>query len=180
MAWWYASRDPEPIAGDVPASDPLLGSLASPSQRAVVKYFWVVSGLILLQIVVGIVTAHYGVEGDGFFGVSLDGILPYSVARTWHMQLGIFWIATAWLAAGLYIAPAIGHEPKLQVLGVNVLFGALLVVVLGSMAGEWLSIKQVLGAATCGTTSVTAATSTSTSASSSRWRCSPACSSGCS
>ena len=27
--------------------------------------------------------------------------LPYSVARTWHLQIGIFWIATAWLAAGL-------------------------------------------------------------------------------
>jgi len=145
MAWWYASREPEPLARPVPGSDPLLGSLSSPSQRAVVKYFWVVSGLILLQIILGVVAAHYGVEGDGFFGIKLADILPYSVARTWHTQLGIFWIATAWLAAGLYIAPAIGHEPKLQVLGVNVLFGALLVVVLGSMAGEWLSIKQLLG-----------------------------------
>ena len=37
-----------------------------------------------------------------------------------------------------------GVEPKFQRLGVNVLFGALLVVVLGSMAGEWLSVKQYL------------------------------------
>ncbi|MEI6667478.1 MAG: nitric-oxide reductase large subunit [Acidobacteriota bacterium] len=145
MAWWYASREAEPVEGDVPASDPLLGSIATPSQRSVIKYFWVVSGLILLQVVLGIVAAHYGVEGDGFFGVKIAEFLPYSVARTWHTQLGIFWIATAWLAAGLYIAPAVGAEPKFQVIGVNVLFGALLVVVLGSMAGEWLSIKQLLG-----------------------------------
>ena len=145
MAWWYASREPETINLDIPDSDPLLGGVATPSQRSVMKYFWVVSGLFLLQIVLGVVAAHYGVEGDGFFGIKISGFLPYSVARTWHTQLGIFWIATAWLAAGLYIAPAVGAEPKFQVLGVNVLFGALLVVVLGSMAGEWLSIKQLLG-----------------------------------
>jgi len=71
------------------------------------------------------------------------------VARTWHVQLGIFWIATTWLAAGLYIGPAVGGaEPRFQRLGVNLLFGALLVVVLGSMAGQWLSVKQLLGSDT--------------------------------
>jgi len=114
--------------------------------KATLKYFWVVAGLILLQVVTGIVTAHYGVEGNGFFGLRLDSILPYSISRTWHVQLAIFWIATAWLATGLFIAPAVsGVEPKYQRLGVNVLFGALLVVVLGSMAGEWLGIMQKLG-----------------------------------
>src|SRR5262249_62407421 len=40
---------------------------------------------------------------------------------------------------------AVGVEPKYQKLGVNVLFGALLVVVLGSMAGQWLSVMGRLG-----------------------------------
>ena len=67
------------------------------------------------------------------------------MTRTWHVQAGIFWIATAWLAAGLFIGPLIsGHEPKYQSLGVHVLFGALLVIVVGSMAGEWLSIHNRL------------------------------------
>jgi nitric oxide reductase subunit B len=145
MAWWHASRRSHEPLGDVPASDPLLTSVATPSQRAVIKYFWVVSALILVQIVMGIITAHYGVEGNGFYGIPLASILPYSVVRTWHLQLGLFWIATAWLAAGLYIAPAVsGGEPRFQRLGVNVLFGALLVVVVGSMIGQWLSIKQYL------------------------------------
>src|SRR5262249_47080626 len=67
------------------------------------------------------------------------------VTRTWHLQLGIFWIATAWLATGLFVAPAVGGgEPKGQRLGVNVLFAALILVVGGSLAGEWLSVKQKL------------------------------------
>ncbi|MCW9097151.1 MAG: cbb3-type cytochrome c oxidase subunit I, partial [Ignavibacteriaceae bacterium] len=101
------------------------------------------SGLFLLQIIMGVITAHYGVEGNGFYGIPLAEYLPYSITRTWHNQLGIFWIATAWLASGLFIGPAVsGVEPKFQRLGVNILFGALLVVVLGSMLGEWLSVMN--------------------------------------
>jgi nitric oxide reductase subunit B len=145
MAWWHASQQHEPINTELPQSDPLLSAASTPSQRATVKYFWVVTALILTQVLLGVVVAHYGVEGDGFYGIQLSAVLPYSVARTWHTQLGVLWIATAWLAAGLYIAPAVGGaEPSAQRLGVNVLFGALLLVVVGSMAGQWLSIMHML------------------------------------
>ena len=146
MASYYASMREHAPLPEAPADDPLLTSAPSPSQRAVVKYFWVVAALLLVQILLGVITAHYGVEGTAFYGFPLAEYLPYSLARTWHVQLGILWIATAWLAAGLYIGPAVsGVEPKWQRLGVNILFGALLVVVIGSMAGQWASIKQMLG-----------------------------------
>ncbi len=144
MAFWYAAQKRELPPDDIPSDDPLLGSRATPSQLAVMKYFWTVTALIVLQVVMGVITAHYGVEGSGFYGIPLDQYLPYVITRTWHVQLGIFWIATAWLATGLYIGPSVGIEPRFQRLGVNVLFGALLVVVLGSMAGQWLSVKQLL------------------------------------
>jgi nitric oxide reductase subunit B len=144
MAFWYATQKPEVPPDDIPSDDPLLGSVATKSQRAVVRYFWTVTALVLLQVLMGVVTAHYGVEGSGLYGVPLDKYLPYTITRTWHVQLGIFWIATAWLAAGLYIGPSVGTEPPFQRAGVNVLFGALLVVVLGSMTGQWLSVKQRL------------------------------------
>ena len=145
MVWWYAAQRKDEPTDPVPAQDPLGKWDATPSQRATLKYFWVVSALILVQIVMGVLTAHYGVEGNGFYGFKVAGWLPYSVTRTWHVQLGIFWIATAWLAAGLFIGPLVsGHEPKFQSLGVHVLFGALLVVVAGSMTGEWLSIHNRL------------------------------------
>ena len=69
----------------------------------------------------------------------------YSLARTWHVQLGIFWIATSWLATGLCLAPIIArHEPQFQRVGVNVLFVALILVVGGSMAGQAFAIHQQL------------------------------------
>lgn len=146
LVWYHASQKHDPVAEQIPDTDPLLNFKAFPSQKAIVKYFWTVAGLFLLQMVMGVITAHYGVEGGGFYGIPLAEWLPYSVARTWHTQLGIFWIATAWLAAGLFIGPAVsGVELKWQRLGVNVLFVALVVVVLGSMTGEWLSVKGYLG-----------------------------------
>lgn len=145
MAWWYAVRKEEEEEGHAHASDPLALWEATPSQKATIKYFWVVAALILAQMSLGIVTAHYGVEGEGFYGFPLHEWLPYSVSRTWHVQIGLFWIATAWLAAGLFIGPLVSHhEPKYQRLGVNVLFAALLLVVVGSLAGEWLSVKNHL------------------------------------
>ncbi len=145
MVWWYASQKEVDDHGPISPVDPLGEWKATSSQLATLKYFWVVALLILVQITVGVVTAHYGVEGDGFYGFKIADILPYSVTRTWHVQLGIFWIATAWLAAGLFIGPLVsGVEPKFQTLGVNVLFGALLLIVVGSMSGQWLSIMNRL------------------------------------
>jgi nitric oxide reductase subunit B len=144
MVWWYASQKEGPI-GPAPDTDPLAAWRSTASQVATLKYFWVVAALILVQILMGIVTAHYGVEGDGFYGIPLSKWLPYTVTRTWHVQIGIFWIATAWLAAGLYIGPLVsGVEPKYQRLGVNVLFGALLLIVAGSLTGEWMSVQNKL------------------------------------
>lgn len=145
MVWFYAGWHKEVDESDTPDEDPLIDEKLTPSQKATVKYFFVVSLLFLLQIVMGMITAHYGVEGGGFYGIPLQDYLPYVVTRTWHTQLGIFWIATAWLAAGLFIAPYIcGYEPKRQKLGVDLLFGALLIVVLGSMAGQWMSVMHML------------------------------------
>ena len=147
MSFYYARNSgeyQEPLT--IPDKNPLSGLQATPSMKATLKYFWVVTALIVVQIVMGILTAHYGVEGGGFYGLALDKILPYSVTRTWHIQLAIFWIATSWLATGLFIAPAVsGYEPRFQRLGVNVLFGALLVIVVGSLVGQWLGIMQKLG-----------------------------------
>jgi nitric oxide reductase subunit B len=146
MVWYFASqpRDEDEHSA-TPEHDPLLGYHPAPSQRATLKYFVVVGAMLVLQIVCGIVTAHYGVEGSGFYGFPLDKFLPYAVTRTWHLQLGIFWIAPAWLATGLYVAPAVGgREPAGQRFGVNFLFAALVVIVFGSLAGEWASAKQKL------------------------------------
>ncbi|MBF0462895.1 MAG: nitric-oxide reductase large subunit [Magnetococcales bacterium] len=127
-------------------TDPLFDLQPTPSMKATRKYFYVVIGLILAQVGMGVITAHYAIEGNSFYGFPLAHILPFTVSRTIHTQFAVFWIATAWLATGLYIAPAIsGYEPKWQKLGVDVLFYALLFIVVGSTACGWLGTMQHSG-----------------------------------
>jgi nitric oxide reductase subunit B len=108
LAWYFAVlKGKEPHSEETaPERDPLISIQQTPSMKATLKYFWVVTALIVVQVGLGIITAHYAVEGDGLFGIPLAEWLPYSVTRTWHQQLAVFWIATAWLATGLYIGPA--------------------------------------------------------------------------
>ena len=145
MLWLHRGDAHEPHA-EVPKADPLLGARATPSMRATRKYFFVVVGLMLVQIAMGAITAHYAVEGQAFFGIPLAQVLPYTISRTVHTQLGVFWIATAWLATGLYVAPLLsGREPRFQKLGVDALFWALVLVVVGSTATGWLGTLQHRG-----------------------------------
>ena len=151
LVWYYARefdvwrRDTEPDEGFA-VTDVLEGATITPSMRATAKYFFVVTALFFTQILLGIVTAHYAVEGQGLYGLPLASSFPYAVTRTWHTQLAVLWIATAWLATGLYVAPLLGgREPKFQRFGVNFLFISLLVIVVGSFAGEWLAINRRLG-----------------------------------
>jgi len=135
---WEGSRENTPplmIAGESTAS-----------QRAVIKYFVIVCALFLAQVLIGGALAHYRAEPGNFYGIDLPSLLPSNIMRTWHLQLAIFWIATAYVAGGLVMASAIGKkEPKGQVAGINILFGALVVVVVGSLFGELAGIKGLLG-----------------------------------
>jgi nitric oxide reductase subunit B len=119
--------------------------IPTPSQKVTSLFFGVAMVLFLVQIVMGMFTAHYAVEGEGFYGIPLINFLPYAASRTWHLQLAVFWIATCWLAAGLYFAPRFGgFEPKFQAVGNSILLIALTVVVVGSMIGSWSAITGVL------------------------------------
>lgn len=115
------------------------------SQKATVIYFFVAMLLFIFQIATGSLTGHFTVEGTKFFGLNISSILPYALVRTWHIQLAIFWIATCFLATGLFIGPYVGKEPKCQGKLVIALFAAVVVVVMGTLGGSWLAIQGYFG-----------------------------------
>ena len=146
LAWHYAVWHRKEEYVEPPSRDPLAAIVVTPSMRATAKYFWLVLALFLVQILLGATTAHYQVEGQQAYGFAISQYLPYSLTRSWHTQLAVLWIATAWLATGLYIGPAVsGHEPKFQRLGVNFLFVCLLVIVVGAFTGQWFAVMQKMG-----------------------------------
>lgn len=144
-AWSFLRKhdEEEPAA---PGRDPISLVNLTPSQRALGKYLFVVVALLIFQVMMGGITAHYTVEGQHFYGIDLSRWFPYSLTRTWHIQAALFWIATGFLAAGLFLAPIIngGKDPKYQKLGVDILFWALIAVVAGSFVGNYLAIAQIM------------------------------------
>ncbi|MBI4403961.1 MAG: nitric-oxide reductase large subunit [Deltaproteobacteria bacterium] len=143
LVWYKAFKTNQENSVQAPIRDPFDGLQLTPSMKAVWKFAAVVIGLFALQVGLGALTAHYTVEGNAVFGLPVADYVPYVISRTWHVQLGVFWIATAFLGAGLFLGPAAGgKEPRFQRAGVNLLFVALVIVVLGSLAGEWFSVKQ--------------------------------------
>jgi len=138
---WKNKRD----TGDRDLSEPILAP-ASAAQKGTIKYFVVVGLLLLGQVGVGALIAHYRADPGSFYGIDLSTLLPSNLVRTWHLQLAVFWIATSYVAGALFLAPFLsGKDAPRQSLGINILFAALVAVVGGSLLGEWLGINNKLG-----------------------------------
>jgi nitric oxide reductase subunit B len=132
----------------VQAAYRLLGAPVTPSQRASAKFFLVAGLLFVVQIFNGGLMAHYTVHPGEFFVKFIGETYPYSWAKSWHLQLAILWIAVSWMGTAIYLAPMVGQrEPRGQRLLVNILFAATVLVTVGSLLGEVLGIKGLLGQA---------------------------------
>ena len=110
------------------------------------KFMAVAALLFLAQALIGGGVAHYRAEPGDFFGLDLSALLPSNLLRTWHLQLAILWIATAYVGGALFVAGMLGRsEPAGQRLAIHLLFGAIVFVAVGSLLGEWAGILQLLG-----------------------------------
>ncbi|HLW59281.1 MAG TPA: cbb3-type cytochrome c oxidase subunit I [bacterium] len=132
---WHG-REQHPLSFRAPDAVAL-----TPSQRACAWFFLTMALLFLLQTVLGGATQHYRADLSTFFGIDLARVLPFNLARTWHLQLSIFWVAISYLAAGIFLVPMIaGDEPRGQQRLAYALLAALAIVVAGSLAGEYAGI----------------------------------------
>lgn len=137
---WYG-----PAKG-VPLAEKMIDMPLTPSQLKAAKYFLIVILLFLVQTLFGGLLAHYTINPGSFYFPIVAAIIPYSWAKSWHLQLAIFWIATTWVGSAIYLAPIIGGiEPRKQATLVQILFFAILVVAGGSLLGQIAGIKGLLG-----------------------------------
>lgn len=117
----------------------------TPSQRMVALFFAAIFLLFLAQALLGALSEHYRVDLTSFFGIDMSQVLPYSVARTWHVQLSLFWTAAAFLGAGIFITPFIAKkEPRGQGVLTVILFAAVVFVVVGSLVSDALSAHGII------------------------------------
>ncbi|MFW6435240.1 MAG: nitric-oxide reductase large subunit [Halovenus sp.] len=152
--WAYKSIDlPEPDSAGIEVPNPGEVDLL-PSQRAAIWFIPVAALLFVGQVLLGGLLAHYYVERGAFFGletlfgIDILGALPFAIAKTWHIDLGILWIATIWLGAGLFLPGLLTrYEPSRQASYVKALLGTLVVVSVGALVGIWLGAQGYLDGA---------------------------------
>ncbi len=137
---WYGE------AKGVALAEKLIDAPLTPSQFKAAKFFLVVILLFLVQTAFGGLLAHYTVHPGTFYLSFVGKLIPYSWAKSWHLQLAIFWIATTWIASSIYLAPLVGgREPAGQRWLVQILFAAVLLVAVGSLVGQVIGIYGGFG-----------------------------------
>src|SRR5262249_43506589 len=134
---WHRSEAWPPHTAAVPTTD---------AQRATLKFMAVAPLLFLGQPLIGGGIAHYRADPGSFYGIDLSVFLPSNLLRTWHLQLAIFWIASAYVAGALFVAGMLGRgSPPGQRRATDLLFVAILIVAVGRLFGEWGGLRQWLG-----------------------------------
>ena len=118
--------------------------------KATAKYFWVVTALIVVQIGPRRASPRTTrVEGQASTAFPLAELA--ALRRDAHLAHAARGVLDRDRVAGdrpLHRAGrSRGHEPRFQRLGVNFLFVCLLVIVVGSLAGEWFAVQQKMGLA---------------------------------
>ena len=150
--WAYHTFDfaePTTEAIDVPFPDAVS---ITPTQYAAAWYVPVAGALFLVQTLTGALLAHYYIERTGFFGIDealgfdIVSLFPFATTRTWHVNLGVLWITTLWLAGGLFLPGLFSdRDPPWQAAGATALLGVLVATTVGAFAGVWLGTHGKLG-----------------------------------
>lgn len=116
----------------------------SKGQRALAKFLLLASSLFLFQTVTGILIGHFRAE-DNFWRSPLATLFPYPLLNSWHVESGLFWILTAWMAGSLFISHIFSKEdPPFLKKGTYFLFGSLVFTFLAGFSGEFLAAHQLL------------------------------------
>lgn len=118
------------------------------SQKKAGQYFLVAALVLLLQIAVGAIMAHYYTERSGFYGININTWLPFNFLRDVHTQTPIVWIGISWISSAIFLSTIIsGKEAKWQGFLVDLLFWVTLFVVGGALLGNYLGIMGMTGQA---------------------------------
>lgn len=139
---WQPGRELDPVA----TAESVGAFVPSETQRLTYRFFAVAAVLFLLQVLSGVLTVHDFVGFTVFFGQDISRVVPLTVARSWHVQLSVLWIATCWIAGSIFVLPKISPaEPPGQARLIRILFWTLATVVGGTVVGGILGPHGLLG-----------------------------------
>ena len=112
-----------------------------PTQKATYKFFALAIIVFGVQILGGVIAATDFVRPGG---VSLNEIIPFNVARSYHTLLQIFWFFMCWVGYTIFFLPRISKVPPGQKLLINALFFLCVVTGVGAIVGIFMGQTGML------------------------------------
>lgn len=103
-----------------------------PTQRATYKFFALAIIVFGIQVLAGTISAFDFVRP---FGINLNELIPFSVSRSYHAILQIFWFFMAWVGYTIFFLPRLTKVPTGQKALINLLFFISVIVALGAIFG---------------------------------------------
>ena len=112
-----------------------------PTQRATYKFFVLAVIVFGVQILGGVIGAMDFVRPGG---ISLNEIIPFQVARSYHTLLQIFWFFMCWVGYTIFFLPRISKVPPGQKFLINLLFVLCIVTGVGAIVGIYMGMTGML------------------------------------
>ncbi|MEE9229794.1 MAG: cbb3-type cytochrome c oxidase subunit I [Acidobacteriota bacterium] len=103
-----------------------------PTQRATYKFFAFAIILFGCQVLAGMLAATDFVRP---FGISLGNIIPFTVLRSYHTLLQIYWFFMMWVGYTLFFLPRLSKVPNGQTFLINALFALCVFTGVGAIVG---------------------------------------------
>ncbi len=112
-----------------------------PTQRATYKFFVLAMILFGLQVLAGIIGATDFIRP---FGIYLGDLIPFTVARSYHTLLQIFWFFMCWVGYTIFFLPGLSRVPDGQKKWIDLLFILCVIVGVGALVGIYLGQTGIL------------------------------------
>jgi len=103
-----------------------------PTQRSTYKFFALAVLVFGLQVLAGIISATDFIRP---FGINLNELVPFTVSRSYHTLLQIFWFFMCWVGYTIFFLPRLSKVPAGQKFLINLLFFVAVIVALGAVFG---------------------------------------------
>ena len=112
-----------------------------PTQRATYKFFALAILAFGLQVLSGIISATDFIRP---FGISLNELIPFTVARSYHTLLQIYWFFMCWVGYTIFFLPKLSKVPNGQKFLIDLLFVLCIITGAGAVVGIYMGQTGML------------------------------------
>lgn len=128
---------------DILLSTPdLENGVVRPTQKQTYKFFVLAAIAFGMQVLAGFLSL---MDFANPHAEKIAGVLPFTVLRSYHTLLQIYWLFMCWVGYTIFFLPRVAAVPKYQKALIEVLFYMCVIVGLGGVVGVYSGYNGIIG-----------------------------------